>query len=64
MATENVDKMMHALQEDGILVAELQLVFAKIESSAGVDLTKTEKREFISELAKISSKEGPLVIWL
>lgn len=63
MASPNVDKMMLALQKSPVLVAELQLVFSKIEEAAAVDLTKEEKREFVAELATIASKEGPLIIW-
>jgi hypothetical protein len=62
MASENVDKMLKALQDDGVLTAEVQLAFAKVEAAAGVDLTKDEKKEFLKELADMSSREV-LIIW-
>ncbi|HGF5134598.1 hypothetical protein [Vibrio parahaemolyticus] len=63
MASENVDKMLNALQNDGVLAAEVQLAFAKVEAAAGVDLTKDEKKEFLSELANLSSREV-LIVWI
>jgi hypothetical protein len=62
MASPNVDKMLLALQNDGVLTAELQLAFAKVEAAAQVDLTKDEKKEFLRELAELSSREV-LIIW-
>lgn len=62
MASANVDKMLKTLSESGVLTAELQLVFSKIEEAAEVDLTKDEKREFVRELAEMTSKEI-LIIW-
>lgn len=62
MASANVDKVLLTLQENGVLAAELQLVFAKLEASAGVDLTKEEKKEFLKELSELTSREI-LIVW-
>jgi hypothetical protein len=63
MASSNVDKALRVLQENGVLAAELQLAFAKIEAAAEVDLTKDEKKEFLKELSELSSRET-LIVWL
>jgi hypothetical protein len=57
MASPNVDKMIEALQQNGVLVAELHLVCARIEEEAQVDLTKDEKIEFFQEIARLAPLE-------
>lgn len=57
MASENVDKMLNVLMDNAVLVAELHLVFAKIEEAADVDATKEEKVEFLRELAGSATTE-------
>ena len=57
MASPNVDKMLKVLMDSGVLVAELHLVFAKIEEAAGVDATKEEQVEFLREIAGSATSE-------
>lgn len=57
MASPNVDKMIKALQSSGVLLNELHLACARIEESAGVDLTKEEKVEFFQEIARLAPME-------
>lgn len=64
MASPNVETVLKTLHENGVLVAELHLVFAKIEQASGVDLTKGEKIEFLNEIAKLAPLEpGVAFIW-
>lgn len=57
MASPNVDKMVHTLQESEELLLEFQKVLVKIEEAAGVDLTKDEKKEFLREIGDLASQE-------
>ncbi len=62
MASANVETILKAMKDDGVLVAELSLALAKCEQSAGVDLSPEEKAEFFKELAEMMGREG-LVWW-
>jgi len=57
MASPNVDKMLNILMDSGVLIAELHLVFAKIEDASGVDATKEEKIELLREIAGSATSE-------
>lgn len=57
MASENVDKVLNYLMNTPVMVHELHLVFAKIESGAEVRLTKEEKIEFLKEIAGTATAE-------
>ena len=62
MSNSNVEKVLLALKNNPDILSEVQLAFAKAEAAAGVQLTREEKQQFLSELSTLYSKEAD-VIW-
>ena len=57
MASANVDAVLNYLMNNSVLVHELHVVFAKIETGAQVHLTNEEKVEFLKEIAGTATSE-------